>query len=41
MAADLEIDDHAGGTCDELVHLENAVADLHNTMGWTRAQVVR
>lgn len=37
----LELDDDARAACDELVHPGNAVADFHNTTGWTKARVAR
>jgi aryl-alcohol dehydrogenase-like predicted oxidoreductase len=36
---DLVLDDDARAACDDLVHPGNAVADFHNTTGWTRARI--
>ncbi|MFO7591129.1 MAG: aldo/keto reductase [Acidimicrobiia bacterium] len=36
---DLELDEDTRIACDELVHPGNAVADFHNTTGWTKARV--
>ena len=36
---ELELDDEARAACDALVHPGNAVADFHNTTGWTQARI--
>ncbi len=36
---ELDLDDAARAACDDLVHPGNAVADFHNTTGWTKARV--
>lgn len=36
---ELDLDDDARAACDDLVHPGNAVADFHNTTGWTRARI--
>lgn len=36
---ELDLDDDARAACDDLVHPGNAVADFHNTTGWTKARI--